>query len=166
MSIDRINKVLEQLHLFSEEVVEFKPPVVPEEVSAFEEKHGIVLPEDYKYLLSVTNGLSLMGDCILGIGNPTRSEDLESVCHIEHFECGNPMPLHLIPFLPDGFGNHYCFDVHHGNIVFWQHDVDYTKSSPDVVYSELSELLQEIFIDWTLESFNYDGSEKENLDNS
>ena len=100
MSIDRINKVLEQLHLFSEELVEFNPPVVPEEVSAFEEKHGIVLPEDYKYLLSVTNGLSLMGDCILGIGNPTRSEDLESVYHIEHFECGNPMPLHLIPFCP------------------------------------------------------------------
>ena len=44
--------------------------------------------------------------------------------------------------------------------------MDYTKSSPDVVYSEFSELLQEIFIDWTLESFNYDGSEKENIDNS
>ena len=151
MSIDRINKVLEQLHQFSEDEIEFRPPVIPEKVSAFEAKHGIVLPEDYKYLLSITNGLSLMGDYILGIGNPTTAEDLESVFHFEHFECGNPMPLHLIPFCPDGFGNHYCFDAHHGNIVFWQHDVDYTKSSPDVVYSDLSALLQEIFIDWNLE---------------
>ena len=160
MSINKIDSVLEQLHLFSVGVVEFRPPVKLEDVSAFETKYGIVLPEDFKYLLGKTNGFSLMGDCILGLGYPASSEDLESVFHFEHFESNNPMPLHLIPFLPDGFGNHYCFDIHLGNIVFWQHDVDYSVHSPEVVYSELSELLQEIFIDWTLESYNLDGSEK------
>ena len=161
MSTEKIDSVLKQLHLFSEGVVEFRLPVKPEVVSAFETRHGIILPEDYKYLLSITNGVSLMGDCILGLGSPACSEDLETIYHIEHFECGNPMPLHLIPFCPDGFGNHYCFDIHHGNIVFWQHDVDYANNSPEVVYSNLAELLQEVFIDWTLESYNYDGSEKD-----
>ncbi|WP_394802961.1 SMI1/KNR4 family protein [Barnesiella propionica] len=70
-----------------------------------------------------TNGLSMMGDIILGIHNILTDKkyteiNLENTCIFEHFEANNPMPLHLVPFCPNGYGNHYCFDLHNHNIVF------------------------------------------------
>ncbi len=163
MNNDKIDNVISHLRLFSDELIEFREPAAIEEINSFETKYGVHLPDEYKYLLSKTNGLSLMADMIFGIFDEhqrQRNYDLNRAYEFEHFECCNPMPLHLVPFCPDGFGNHYCFDTIAGNVVFWQWDYDYTDANPEVVYSSLSDLIQEIFIDWTLKDTNYDGSDK------
>ena len=58
-----------------------------------------------------------------------------------------PMPAHLVPFSPDGFGNHYCFDVKSHHIVFWEHDVDYTQHHPIVICKSLAEFIQNEMIE-------------------
>ena len=75
---------------------------------------------------------------------------IHHVYHFEHFIADNPMPSYLVPFCPDGFGNHYCFDLHRsGHVVFWQHDYEYTiDNQPELVYNDLAELLNEVFIAW------------------
>lgn len=163
MEIILINKVLKELKSFSDTMVSYFPPVKQREIILFEEKYNLKLPEDYKYLLYRTNGLSVMGDTILGIHDISISKNpmnLENTYIFEHFEVSNPMPTHLVPFYPDGYGNHYCFDLHDCKIVFWEWDCDYTKGIPEIVYNCLGELMQEIFIDWTLEDYNYDGTPK------
>ena len=40
--------------------------------------------------------------------------------------------MEIVPFSPDGYGNHYCFDVKNHNIVFWEHDSDYIQNKPDI----------------------------------
>ena len=70
------------------------------------------------------------------------SYSLKETYRDEHFEMGNPMPAHLVPFSPDGFGNHYCFDVKSHHIVFWEHDVDYTQHHPIVICKSLAEFIQ------------------------
>lgn len=156
-----ISTIISHLHLFSDKIIEFRSPAAVSDVQSFEEKFKVQLPAEYKYLLSETNGLRLMGNEILGIYKDDQNiYDLNKAYNFEHFECSNPMPLKLIPFCPDGFGNHYCFDSNTNNIVFWQSDCDYTNDNPEIVYASLSEMIQEVFIDWTLEDTNYDGSDK------
>jgi hypothetical protein len=88
---------------------------------------------------------------------------LDNLYRIEHFEVGNPMPLEFFPFSPDGGGNHYCFDLsnHDDKVYFWQHDYEYAdKTEVECCNNSFYEWIQEVLIDWTLEDYNYDGSEK------
>ena len=64
------------------------------------------------------------------------------------------MPLHLIPFSPDGGGNYYCFDIRNNNIVFWDSEYDYSNDIPEVAYNTLAEMMREVFIEWTLEDLD------------
>ncbi|GHO89406.1 SMI1/KNR4 family protein [Dictyobacter formicarum] len=68
-SLDRLNLIKEKLKSLkrqdtqfqtfgaSEHTYELHPPLTPDEVSAFEQQHAIILPEDYRnFLLSIGNG--------------------------------------------------------------------------------------------------------------
>lgn len=47
-------------------------------------------------------------------------------------------------------------------LFFWESECDYSEEAPEVVYKDLYSMIHEIFIDWVLEDYNYDGSNKEN----
>ena len=148
---DKLFEIVKVLEKVPERFITLNQPASEKEIVAFEKKWNISLPCDYVELLMKYNGINLMGEALLGVpstnGDP---ENLDRCYQFEHFDCGNPMPLHLIPFIPDGLGNHYCFDTQSGKIVFWQHDCDYSEGSPEVVYDTLDAMMQEIFIEWTI----------------
>lgn len=110
------------------------------------------------------NDISLYGVNVYGIKESKGSYSLEECYLFEHYEVENEMPLYLVPFSPDGGGNHYCFDTKLVDatscpIVFWQHDFSYSEESPpEIVNTSLTAWIKEVMIDWTLEDYNYDGT--------
>lgn len=66
--------------------VEFNEPAAPEEIAAWEENHGVTLPDDYKAFLRFSNGASIpMGNAeicgLSGIFNERIDENLEEGYH-------------------------------------------------------------------------------------
>lgn len=161
-----VKEVLEEIKKFSKEVLFLGNSIEDNVIENFEFRHNLKLPTEYKILLKECNGIELMGTVIYGLHNQSNVYDLEKCYLFEHFEVENKMPAKLIPFSPDGSGNHYCFDMTMGNaifspIIFWQHDYAYTRDDiPEIVYGSLADWMKEVMIDWTLEDYNYDGSEK------
>lgn len=155
MNIDRIIKEFER---FSDSIKAKTNPACDSDIVAFEERLSVVLPKEYKQLLSYSNGIMLMGDEILGVGDSCLSQSLETTYQIEHYLVDNPMMEYLIPFSPDGFGNHYCFDLKDGTIVFWQHDLPASKNVSNHVYNNLFDMIDEVFFRWTLEYYDYFGN--------
>lgn len=107
-----------------------------------------------------------MGTEILGIDRQSGDSSLDEVNKFEHYEAGNPMPAEFLPFSPDGYGNHYCFNLSKLKdgicpVVFWQHDANYDDiNNVEECNSSFLGWIQEVMIDWTLEDTNYDGSDK------
>jgi cell wall assembly regulator SMI1 len=163
-----ILNIITELKKFSSSILSLKNPIDEELIIEFEKNHNVNLPPDYKLLLQQHNGVILYGTEIYGIEKKgvETSYALDNCYIIEHFEVANPMPLYLVPFSPDGGGNHYCFDTRFCDtnscpIVFWQHDYLYSETNPpEVTNNDLSDWIHEVMIEWTLEDYNYDGSEK------
>ena len=167
-SIKKIDEIILELKKFSSNSVTLNPPVDTTFLNKFERDFQIELPNDYKYLLSLTNGFNLMGDEVLGIHYLPNISDIVDVYKYEHFSIINPQYPYLVPFSPDGGGNFYCFDTRKktqegdsNNIVFWQSDYEYTESdTPEITHDCLADFINECIISWTLEDYNYDGSNK------
>ena len=107
--------------------------------------------DEYKEFVRKHNGLDCLCEYILRVGNHIQpaAYSMNNIFDFEHFDVCNPMPHHIIPFSPDGYGNHYCFDMqNNGKIIFWQHDIDYSDRVPEVVYESMLEMIREVFIDW------------------
>jgi len=162
--MERIDLILRELYKFSPKVLTLGEPLKDTMiVDAFEKKHNLRLPNDYKYLLSIHNGIDLMGVSIYGF---TGTENLETVYEFEHNEVIYPQYDYLIPFSPDGGGNFYCFDTRNNNescpVVFWTSNYEYNEDDqPELTHESFSDWIKEVLIEWTLESYNYDGSDKE-----
>ena len=163
-----INSIVNHLKKFSPEVLELRSPVIESTIKNFERKYNIILPYDYKYLLSITNGFTLMGNEIYGISDNIShlSMDLSSAYEFEHNDVYIPQYDYLIPFSPDGMGNFYCFDIRDlidgnilCNIVFWQSNYIYTSNNqPEITHKNLSEYINECIIEWTLDDYDYNGN--------
>ncbi len=80
-----INEVIEELLKFSDDVLEVFPPVKTKELGRFEIENNLELPLDYKTLLQVTDGFSLMGTEVYGVSRQGKL-GLAQVYHIEHHE--------------------------------------------------------------------------------
>lgn len=165
----KVDELLKELRLFSNNIITFNPPAKEKDIEKFEKDNKIILPKDYKEILLKHNGIELLGIGFNGIYYPSNAPNsITDLYQFEHWKAENPMPLFLIPFSPDGRGNHYCFDSRNCNsksclIVFWQHDHHYTSiDQPDVDNNSFYEWVEEIMINDTLEYYNYDGSEKYN----
>lgn len=160
------NAILSEFHQFSPHLRHVGATITDNRLEAFESKIGYILPEEFKWLLKGHNGISLMGTEVLGLDSSLRGSSLDEVYHIEHFEVGSPMPLHFLPFSPDGRGNHYCLNLdkllgQECPVIFWQHDFFYDDlNQVKQCHPNLFSWIQEVMIDWTLNSFNYDGIEK------
>jgi len=124
------------------------------------------LPKDYKYFIKNHNGFSLSATEVYGMGNQFKDGSLDKIYNFEHNVVENPMPKYFLPFSPDGYGNHYCIDlsrIENGicPIVFWQHDCNYENiSEVETCNISFVEWINEVMIEWTLEGYNYDGTEK------
>lgn len=155
-----IDEVIKHLKKFGEDAIEWFPPIEEQRFICFEKKYHLDLPLDYKNFLLYSNGLSLLGDEIIGFSIESKRDGLEEIYQFEHFDVDNGMPKKLIPFSPDGFGNHYCFDTQNGNIVFWEHDCDYTNNNPQIICNTFVEFLDKEVINKSLEYYDYEGNIK------
>jgi cell wall assembly regulator SMI1 len=163
---NKCNKIIEELNKFDSSILELGIPIDDDRIRLFEKSIGFNLPVDFKYMLSIHNGISLSGTEVYGLDDNLRGASLNKIYHFEHFEAINPMPAHFMPFSPDGRGNHYCFDLSQSvnylcPVIFWQWDFEYKDlGEVEQCYDHFMDWVQEVMIDWTLEDTNYDGSEK------
>lgn len=161
-----ISNVIEELTLFSERVLKLNPPINVQKIAEFERQFNVKLPEDYILFLKRFNGISLMGSIVYGIEEELNPLSLSRNFIVEHREVANPMFDYLIPFSPDGYGSHYCFDIRTMNnnlcnVVFWQFDYHYTEDDPpEIANASFTEWMKEVVIDWTLQDYDYNGNER------
>ena len=164
--MDTIDNVLDEILKFSKRVLSVADGIAEDKIKAFEEKFGVILPNDYKAFLKKTNGLSLMGTVVYGIYDEPKHVSLGSAFDIEHYKVENEMPAYLIPFSPDGGGNHYCFDSatceeRSCKVIFWQYDRSYSEENPpETVNDSFTAWAKEVLVEWTLEDYDYNGSKK------
>ena len=155
-----LTQIIEEFNRFSDSIKASTNPASTSDIVYFEQHNSVLLPKEYKQLLSFSNGIMLMGDEIYGVGSSCLSQSLETTYQIEHYLVDNPMMEYLIPFSPDGFGNHYCFDSRDGTIVFWQHDLPACENVSKHVYANLFEMIEEVLFQWTLELYDYSGNKR------
>lgn len=147
-----VSKLISELEKLDNSIISFGEPASEQDIKETEKHIGRTLPNEYKEFVRKHNGLEVTCEYILRVGNNIKPSaySLNDIYDFEHFEVYNPMPLHLIPFSPDGYGNHYCFDMqNNAKVVFWQHDVNYKDRDPDVVYESMTDMIREVFIEWS-----------------
>lgn len=155
-----IKTLINEFEKFSSSIRGKTDPVSQYDLEEYINSHSFVFPNEYIQLLSYSNGISLMGDEIYGIGSTCLDRSIEEVYMIEHTLVSNPMPPSIIPFSPDGFGNHYCFNSKDDSILFWQHDLPCEVNLKNFVYPSLFCMIKEVFFDWTLANWDYDGRKR------
>lgn len=154
--------LINELEKFDKSIVSLWNAASEQEIEDTEVHIGQVLPDEYKEFIRISNGLEFTCDYILRVGNNVSPSafSMNEVYDFEHFESYNPMPPHVIPFAPDGYGNHYCFDMkNNGVVIFWQHDINYKEHQPEIVYESMVAMIREVFINWS--EMNYDGTSKQ-----
>lgn len=162
--------IYKELSSFSEDMIELGLPILDNRIELFENKINFKLPTDFKFFLKKYNGLSLNGNIIYGLDSVYKESSLDKVYDFEHYKAANKMYSNFLPFSPDGMGNHYCLDLARivtdkNNsvcpIVFWQFDLEYDSiNEVEVCNSTFNDWVKEVLIEWTLENYNYDGTEK------
>jgi len=157
-----INDVIKELQKFSDEMFEANSPLVEADLKAFETKYKILLPTQFVNFLNTYNGFNLMGNQLMGfMGN---ENSIDAVYAKEH----GPMPKHVVPVLHDGSGSYYCLDISENTaertetcaVIYWESGYRYTADdAPETVNDSFCEFVKEVFIDWTLEDYDYEGNE-------
>lgn len=165
-NLRKCDEVLRELYKFSNDTLSLGQPITDDRLKELETNIGYRLPLDFIYILQKHNSFSLLGTMVYGIDRGMGEASIDKIYHFEHEEVENPMFPELLPFSPDGGGNHYCFDLSKTQnglspVVFWQHDYPYKdKDEIEVCNSDFADWIQEVVIGWTLEDTNYDGSAK------
>ena len=161
-----MESTIAELLKFSEDILEINNSINDDRIYVFEKKYNLKLPNDFKKFITKINGFSLLGNKVYGF-DENITESIEKVYFFEHFEVSYPQPTYLVPFCNDGRGNFYCMDTSQNidneycPIVFWVSNYEYTNEDlPEIVNNNFLEWLEEVIIGWTLEEYNYDGSEK------
>ncbi|KKO89205.1 hypothetical protein AAW12_24080 [Sphingobacterium sp. Ag1] len=160
------DKRLEELYKFSDSILYLGEPILDSRLENLESQIGFKLPEDFKYILKKHNKFSLAGTEVYGLSENYGGSSLDFVYNFEHFEAEQEMPKPFFPFSPDGQGNHYCLDLSKIKdglcpVVFWQWDIEYEDlADVEECNTNFLDWIGEVMIEWTLEVYDYDGSEK------
>ena len=155
-----------ELSQFTTDILSMGKPIIDDRLEVWEERIGYSFPFDFKFFLKRSNGFSLVGTEVFGIDNEYKASSLDAIYDFEHIEVLAKMPHHFLPFSNDGRGNHYCLDLSRLTdqgcpVVFWQWNYDYTSlDEVETCNESFTSWVKEVMIDWTLETYNYDGSEK------
>lgn len=159
-----IDSIFSELKKFSSEIVQLAEPISDNRIDNFEIRNNLKLPEDYKKFMLISNGLSALSNELLVFLGNDEIYSMEYVYkrYVQH------LPKKYLPICPDGAGNYYClnlFDdtnIHYScEVIFWQHDYLYSKDDlPEVSNESFLDFIKEVFIDWTLEDYNYNGKQK------
>ncbi|MDD2516360.1 MAG: SMI1/KNR4 family protein [Candidatus Gracilibacteria bacterium] len=100
-------------------------------------------PKDFKYFLLNYNGIQIPYEYIYGITGRKYDDLLENYLSEHDKKIANPMPDFLIPFCPNGMGDHYCFNKKDNKIYFWQHDCYDLNWNPDFDNETFTNRLEE-----------------------
>ena len=159
--------IITELHKFDTSIISLGPPINDKRLEIFERGIGFEFPLDFKYIIKRHNRIALPGIEIYGLDKELRGSSLDEVYQYEHKkEVYNAMPKEFLPFSPDGRGNHYCLNLSKllkgvCPVVFWQHDFIYENiEKVEECNDDLIAWIKEEMIEWTLEDYNYDGTEK------
>jgi hypothetical protein len=123
-----------------------QPPSEQEIVQA-ESELGASFPSSYRRFIAEI-GASDWPEAILGLGhNIAPGDDVVLTNLSERSEMWPPMPLHLLAFSPDGWGNHYCIDTlavadGDGPVVLWNHNL---------AEDQVPEVTHQSFLDWLID---------------
>ncbi|MEL6822330.1 MAG: SMI1/KNR4 family protein, partial [Calditrichota bacterium] len=155
-----------EIQKYNSEVITTYPGINNQTILDLEVKLKSRLPGDFKRFLTIINGFELMSDIIYGIHNDPKM-GLYNNYVWELKESNNPIYHYLLPISPNGFGDHYCLDLNslsedatRCEVVFWQHDYEYSDGdTPDKESSSFTDYLEELIMD-VGENYNYDGSDK------
>lgn len=164
--IEKCDEVLLEINKFSSEMLILGRPILDFRLENLESGIGYLLPKDFKYILKKHNGIALSGTEIYGISKEFKSNSLDQIYKFEHFDVENKMPKNFFPFSPDGQGNHYCLDlskIENGicPVIFWQWDFEYENiEDVEICNDNFIDWVSEVMIEWTLQIYNYDGTEK------
>lgn len=166
--MNEIQLLLAELRKFSPEIAAFNGPADPALIAAFELDNQLILPEDYKRTIEQINGFSIMGDEVYGILGKEITLSLENIYYREHFQVHLPQYPYIVPFMPDGRGNFYCFDTRYRtqngtscSVIFWVSNYEYTDEDvPEVVNVSFVDFMNEVIINSILEEYNYQGEER------
>ena len=149
-----MDEVITELKKFTSRVSTKHDPVDPALIGRFESRFGLKLPEDYKYLLGITNGFSVMGNEVLGMTDESYSYDLFKVYQFEHYEVIVPQYEYHTRVKTNGGDSN--------QIVFWYSNYEYSESDPpEVTHQGLADFIKDWCINLPLESYDYNGDEKE-----
>ena len=112
-------------------------PASLEFIKSTEDHMGVKFPTSYKEFLRAYGWAEIYGNYFFGVGlNIPSIFNLPKVSLDEHTIVQPVMPMHLIPVLNDGAGNHYCLDTSHYDglneckIAFWDHELNSDPSWP------------------------------------
>ena len=158
--------ILTNLYKFNTSIISLGPIINDKRLEVFEDSIGFKLPLDFKYVIERHNRIVLAGTEVYGLDSMFRGTSLDEVYQYEHNEVYNAMPREFLPFSPDGRGNHYCLNLSKMTrgvcpVVFWQHDFIYKSiETVEECNDSFVNWIKEVMIGWTLEDYNYDGSEK------
>jgi cell wall assembly regulator SMI1 len=109
---------------------------------------GVKFPDSFKWFLT-TYGAGNSPDFIYGLGSHVpRFLNVTSQTMDERNEVEPRLRAHLIPFSPDGAGNHWCLDTSRYDggecpVVFWYHDRD-NPPVPSVVAPTFLDWLEQL----------------------
>lgn len=161
-----MENLITELFKFSDDILEYGNNINDNRIEEFEQYCNLKIPADFKQFMKKVNGFSLMGTEVYGF-DKEKVNAIENIYYREHFEVRIPQYPYLIPFSPDGRGNFYCLDtlnqLENGDypIIFWVSNYEYTKDDvPEITHNNFLDWVQEVVIEWILEDYNYDGSEK------
>ena len=164
--LKRLESLCNEILKYDISVLTTYPEIDNQSILDLESKLKYQLPGDFKQFLTMINGFELVGDIIYGIHNDPQM-GLYNNYIWEFKESGNPIYSYLLPLTPNGRGDHYCLDLNslsedatRCEVVFWQHDYEYSDGdTPDKESSSFTDYLEELIMD-VGENYNYDGSDK------
>ncbi len=164
-----IETTYQTLIKFDDTLLTLEEPIIDNRLEAFETKNSIKLTNEFKFMLKRHNGFSLSGTEVYGIGKEYGAKSLDILYDNEHSNFPDFITKDIIPFSPDGAGNHYCLDLTKSTIetcpiIFYQHDFEYKDINDiETCNNSFAEWIDDVMISWTLEDYNYNGSSKASL---
>lgn len=127
---DRFTELAQRLRDFDASI--FPGPASEEEIQQAEAELNVVFPNSYRWFLRTLGGADFPLE-IFGLEPEWRLNEAASFWNVvyitqsERSESEPKMPTPLVPFTPDGMGNHLCLDTASMSkgecpVVFWNHD--------------------------------------------